>query len=138
MNLIFNFSVWMGSLLVNSVRQNIQVCISQILVKPDNYRKVNWHRQSKHNFTFALHGYVTIVGMLFNKLFFSGSEKKSVKWENLKNLMSYAKPQTKLMRLGVPNRIIKDTDFKPANFYRKFWSDSDFKGNFELTITISI
>ena len=44
----------------------------------------------------------------------------------------------KLMRLGVPNRIIDDSDSKPANLDCRFWSNSDFKGDFELTIMIPV
>ena len=33
---------------------------------------------------------------------------------------------TKLMRFGVPNPIVDNSDFKPANFDRQFWSDKDF------------
>ena len=45
---------------------------------------------------------------------------------------------TKLMRLGVPNRIVNDMDFKPANFDRRFWCDSDFNNEIVSTIVISI
>ena len=44
----------------------------------------------------------------------------------------------KLMRLGVPNPIINDSDFKPANFDRQFRSDSDFSNEMVLTIVILI
>ena len=43
----------------------------------------------------------------------------------------------KLKRLRVPNRIV-NSDFKPADFDCGFWSDSDFKGNFQLMIVILI
>ena len=45
---------------------------------------------------------------------------------------------TKLMRLGVTNRIANDSDFKPFNFDCLFRSDLDFNDEFELTIAISI
>ena len=45
---------------------------------------------------------------------------------------------SKQMQLGVPNQIVDNSDFKLADWDRRFWSDLDFKGNFELMITISI
>ena len=34
----------------------------------------------------------------------------------------------KLMRLGVQNQIVDDSDFKAADFDHRFQSNSDFKG----------
>ena len=42
------------------------------------------------------------------------------------------------MRLGVPNGIVDDSDFKPANFDRLFWSHSDFNDLIISTIAILI
>ena len=41
---------------------------------------------------------------------------------------------TKQMQLGVKNQIVDDSDFKPANFDRQFWSDSDFNNEIESMI----
>ena len=45
---------------------------------------------------------------------------------------------SKLMQLGVTNRIVGNSDSKPANFDRWFWSDSKSNHGFESTIAISI
>ena len=44
----------------------------------------------------------------------------------------------KLMRLGLTNRIVNNLDSKPANFDRRFWSDSKSNDESELAIAISI
>ena len=44
----------------------------------------------------------------------------------------------KLMRLWVTNRIVDDSDLKPANFDHWFRSDSDFNDKIEVMIAIWI
>ena len=44
--------------------------------------------------------------------------------------------ENKLMQLGVTNLIVDNSDFKPADSDRRFWSDLDFNNEIELTITI--
>ena len=44
----------------------------------------------------------------------------------------------KLMRLGLTNRIVNDSDSKSIYFNRRFRSDSDSNDLFESTIAISI
>ena len=47
-------------------------------------------------------------------------------------------PTTKLMRLGVPNRIVNNSDIKLADFDRQFWSDLDFNDEIVSMIAILI
>ena len=44
----------------------------------------------------------------------------------------------KLMRLGVTNQMVDDSDSKPVNFNRWFWSDSKSNDGFESSIAILI
>ena len=45
---------------------------------------------------------------------------------------------TKLMRSGLQNLIVDNSDFKPSEFDRQFWSDPDSNDEIMLLITISI
>ena len=45
---------------------------------------------------------------------------------------------TKLMQLGLQNQIVIVESILDFKFDRRFWSDSDFNDDCELTITILI
>ena len=57
----------------------------------------------------------------------------SLGWQRLKKLL-----HDKVMRLGLMNRIIDDSDFKLVNFDCRLQSDSKSNDESELTIAISI
>ena len=59
-------------------------------------------------------------------------------WQLLHDVLLAGPISTKLMRLGLTNWIIDDSDFKPVNFDRRFQSDSKSNDEFESTIAISI
>ena len=78
-----------------------------------------------------------VVVKYLNALTDGGGESQ-FKWNLEQDYESLTWVMIKLMRLGVTNQIVDDSDSKPVNFDRRFRSDSKSNDKFELTIAIWI
>ena len=63
------------------------------------------------------------------------TQQSTVELEKFKGVfINHVTLLCKLMGLGVPNRIIDNSDFKPADFDHRFQSNSDFNNEIVSTI----
>ena len=81
--------------------------------------------------------FVLIAGVDFWKIFTEIYDRITA-CQICRNFMKTENLYSKLMRLGLTNWIVNDSDSKPIYFDHRFWSDLDSNDLFESTIAISI